>query len=81
MSFMTPICNWNEVEYSEGEESLYETDCGKNFVVHNGSPDAFGMKFCCYCGERLIETNLEEDTAFKRDADTLDMFDENSGSL
>lgn len=33
----------------------YETDCGKTFVVENGTPSENDMIYCCFCGKRINE--------------------------
>jgi len=46
-------CEWEE----DGEESLtFETDCGKTFVLNEGVPSEHDMKYCCFCGKKIIET-------------------------
>jgi hypothetical protein len=42
-------CLWNQDE----EGDMYETSCGKAFVINDGSPAENDMRFCCYCGAAL----------------------------
>lgn len=44
-------CEW----VKEGECDLWGTECGKAFMLNDGSPSDNGMKFCCYCGGALIK--------------------------
>ena len=44
-------CTW---EYCEFEES-WNTSCGKSFMVLDGGPAENGMKYCPFCGGKLIE--------------------------
>ena len=51
-------CIWSqEDEASEG----WETDCGHNFELNDGTPEENNMKFCCYCGKLLITELYMED--------------------
>lgn len=52
-------CTWSqEDEDSDG----WETDCGYNFEIYEGTPAENNMKFCCYCGKRLITELYKERT-------------------
>ena len=43
------ICRW---KYDEIQDS-WETDCGNDFVLMNGTPADNRMQYCPYCGYRL----------------------------
>lgn len=49
----------NTCDWKEDEEGNWHTDCDNIFVLTNGGPQANGMEFCCYCGERLKEVLFE----------------------
>ena len=61
---MSKNCVWRD----DGEGN-WETDCGKIFVFVfiDGNPIDNGMRYCCYCGRRLItsqpaKTPIDEPT-------------------
>ena len=39
----------------------YETDCGHAFDVNNGTATENGMKFCCFCGKPLEDSEADHD--------------------
>jgi len=43
-------CQWT---YDE-EHDVYDTGCGEAFSITDGTPKENGMKFCTYCGKKLI---------------------------
>ncbi len=47
------VCNWtlDSTEYDDH----YETECGNAFIMTEGTPKENEMKFCCYCGKKLVE--------------------------
>lgn len=48
----TDRCEWRE-----DDEGVWDTACGQRFVfMAEEGPVANGMRFCCYCGECLRET-------------------------
>jgi rRNA maturation endonuclease Nob1 len=47
---MTPVCRW-----IADEDGNWQTDCGKLFVIFDGTPADNQMKFCCYCGKPIRE--------------------------
>ena len=49
-------CKWEE---EDADDSMWETDCGRTFVLNEGSPSENEMKFCCYCGRPLEEVRHE----------------------
>ena len=44
-------CFW---KYCEFEES-WDTSCGESFMVLDDTPSKNGMKYCPFCGGKLIE--------------------------
>ena len=55
---MTVHCNW--VQDGEGEQG-WDTGCGNRFMLNEGNPSENKMKFCCYCGNHLIELPWAEE--------------------
>ena len=53
---MAKDCHWVEDELGN-----WDTDCGDCHVLIVGKPSENGMKFCCYCGRRLIEVAYVEE--------------------
>ena len=45
------ICNWT----ASYDDEYWNTDCGQDFVLETGSPKENDMRFCSYCGKRLVE--------------------------
>ena len=48
-------CHWEH-----NEEGYWETTCGNAFEVTEGTPLENNMRFCCYCGKRLVEVGPVE---------------------
>lgn len=48
-----PHCAWNE-----NEDGVWETSCGDLFEFIESGPKDNKMKFCCYCGKKLVERKL-----------------------
>lgn len=44
-------CRWTEDEYEGG---AWDTDCGQRFCIEDGTPEQNDMKFCCYCGHKIL---------------------------
>jgi len=51
------ICNWTY----EDNNNYWQTDCGDEFVLEDGTPKDNGMRFCVYCGKPLAEVIPPED--------------------
>lgn len=49
-------CTWTE------DCGPYSTDCGHYFETIDGTPADNDMLFCCYCGRRIEDVPLEDDT-------------------
>ena len=52
---MSKDCHW-----AHNEEGYWETTCGDIFEVTEGTPSENNMRFCCYCGKRLVEVEIAE---------------------
>jgi hypothetical protein len=51
-------CVWT---WSADEETVWSTECGEMFQFENDcTPTENKMKFCCYCGGKLVEQNYEK---------------------
>lgn len=50
------LCNW-----TEDEDGNWSTDCGNAFVLNDGTPIENKMKFCCFCGDQLVEVRFGYD--------------------
>ena len=44
------ICLW-----TEDADGNWETACGNGFTLIIGFPDENKIKFCCYCGKKLVQ--------------------------
>lgn len=47
---MDDNCKWVE-DYN----GTWETSCENAFEITEGTPDENGMKYCPYCGKKLIQ--------------------------
>ncbi len=47
-------CIWKQ-DNGYDDDGSWNTSCGEMFVFIDDTPKGNGMKFCCYCGSRLIE--------------------------
>jgi hypothetical protein len=47
-------CAWRE------DEGVWGADCGHEFVINDGTPEENDMKFCCFCGKRIVQFPQEE---------------------
>jgi hypothetical protein len=50
------ICHW-----TEDINGVWDTDCGKAFVLDEGGPEDNGMIYCCYCSKTLVEVTYKEE--------------------
>ena len=53
----TANCHWHQ-----DDEGNWETGCNELFIIPEGGPNDNGMKFCCYCGGRLVADRRKPDT-------------------
>ena len=54
-------CTWT---FKALYDDRWETDCGHSFVLNSDTPYANDLKFCGFCGRKLVEaiyTDEEED--------------------
>jgi len=51
------VCTWSQDSY-ETEYNVWNTDCARVFQLSEGTPADNGMRFCCYCGRKIIEKKL-----------------------
>ena len=49
-------CNWTH----DLDTDSWDTDCDEKFQLTNGNPKQNKMKFCCYCGKQLTQTEEDE---------------------
>ena len=42
----------------EDEEGNWDTGCDQSFVFFDGGPSENGMRFCCYCGKSIFQSNF-----------------------
>jgi hypothetical protein len=47
------LCVWEQDADSDFSE--WHTSCGQAFCLNDGPPSENDMRFCCYCGKRLME--------------------------
>lgn len=45
-------CLWTR---ADDDTDLWETSCGEEFCIIEGTPKENKMRFCCYCGKPLEE--------------------------
>jgi len=45
-------CAWKMVD---SDYNIWETDCGESFVLEDGTPKENKLRYCCFCGRKLIE--------------------------
>ena len=50
---MNDTCLWTE---DENDDGAWYTECGEAFMLTTcDKPSTHGMKYCYYCGKKLIE--------------------------
>lgn len=50
-------CKWTQ--YDKESTGMYETGCEHLFEINNGTPSENNMRYCCYCGKRIVEVRDE----------------------
>ncbi len=53
----TATCTWWEGD----DGGPWATQCNELFNIESEGPDANGMKFCCFCGKKLVEVRAESE--------------------
>ena len=54
-------CTWWEGD----DGGPWATQCNELFNIENEGPEANGMRFCCFCGKKLIEVKADTDEVEK----------------
>ena len=54
------VCTWVQDSNWENPSDFY-TSCGHAFSFTEGAPEDNGMKFCCFCGKKLVQELAEGD--------------------
>lgn len=49
-------CTW-----TQNEDGVYQTGCGNLFEFNEGTPAENEFRFCCYCGQKLVQGKLMEE--------------------
>lgn len=49
-------CTWKE-----DENLCWKTECENMFIVNDGFPSENGMKYCPYCGKKLVEKRFNDE--------------------
>ena len=50
-------CTWWEGD----DGGPWATQCNELFNIENEGPEANGMRFCCFCGKKLVEVEADTD--------------------
>ena len=51
-------CTW--CQDGDSDSSMYQTSCRQYFDVTDGTPEDNKMRWCCYCGKRLVQLLTED---------------------
>ncbi len=54
-------CTWWEGD----DGGPWATQCNELFNIENEGPEANGMRFCCFCGKKLVEVASDTDEVEK----------------
>ena len=52
---MSEACTWTLCD-----DESWNTDCGEYHLINDGTPAENNMRFCCYCGGRLVEATAQQ---------------------
>ena len=55
-------CEWVQEDPFGDFCDTWQTDCGHEFVYIDGTPSDNDANFCCYCGKKLVERVVEEES-------------------
>ena len=53
-------CTWTEDD--DTDNSIWDTACGEAFVFTDGGPEDNDIRFCCYCGKKLVAVHYEPES-------------------
>lgn len=51
------VCTWEQ-----DANGIYETSCGEAYEVSYGTPNDNEMRYCCYCGGKLVQKLYHDDS-------------------
>jgi hypothetical protein len=49
-----------ECEWTEDSDGTWNSACGNSFVLNDGKPEDNNMKFCLFCGGKLIQNEYRD---------------------
>ncbi|HSG19204.1 MAG TPA: hypothetical protein VLA31_00410 [Burkholderiaceae bacterium] len=53
-------CTWHQD--GDSDSGLYGTSCGRFFDLTDGTPEDNKMSWCCYCGKKLVQKLITENS-------------------
>ena len=53
-------CTWHQD--GDSDSGLYGTSCRHYFHLDDGTPEDNKMSWCCYCGKKLVQELIAEET-------------------
>ena len=53
-------CTWHQD--GDSDSGVYATSCGRYFNLEDGTPEDNKMQWCCYCGKKLAQELIAEET-------------------
>ena len=53
-------CTWHQD--GDSDSGVYATSCGHYFNLEDGTPEDNEMSHCCYCGKKLAQELIAEET-------------------
>ena len=64
-------CTWSNSE--DDSDTHWQTSCGEDFLLNDGTPEDNNMKYCCYCGKPIeqLVTSGSEDDFYRTELDRL----------
>lgn len=54
-------CTWSQAGDKYDPYDYWSTSCGHEFTLTEGTPKDNEMKFCCFCGKKLVEEPWKEE--------------------
>ena len=52
-------CTWHQD--GDSDSGVYGTSCHHYFNLEDGTPEDNKMRWCCYCGKKLVQQLIVED--------------------